>query len=155
HAATLLLPAMTRSRSFIAVIGVAAFAAACHRDPRLVADDAVSRADQYLARHQHAEAIIEYRRAIPAMPERVGAHWKLAKLYLDDRQSGDAYAEFSRATDLDPTLVDAQVEAGNLLLQSGQFREAKARAEAAIAADPRSGRAHILLGNALAGLRDT
>src|SRR5437879_6197970 len=115
--AAICVSAMTYKRSILAVLGLAVFTAACH-DPRVVADQAIARGDQYTARHQRAEAIIEYRRAIQAMPERIDAHMKLAQTYRDDRQPGQAYAEFSRAADLDPSFVDAQVEAGNLLLDS-------------------------------------
>ena len=37
--------------------------------------------------NDYAEAIIEYRRAIQSMPERVDAHMKLANAYLGDGQS--------------------------------------------------------------------
>jgi len=145
---------MTRLRWYPAIAIALACAVACHRDPRAGADAAIAKGDQYVASHQLAEAIIEYRRAIQSMPTRVDAHMKLANAYVADRQSAEAYAEFSRACDLDPSLVDAQLEAGNLLLDAGEFLEAKARAEAALAVDARSARAHILLGNALAGLRN-
>jgi tetratricopeptide (TPR) repeat protein len=149
---------MTR-HAFTARVCCAALALAlafgCSSDPEATAREHVSKGDAYVANRQFSGAIIEYRNALKARPERADVHYKLAQAYLESGDPGKAYGAYARAADLDPSNVDAQLQAGTLLVAAGEFERARTRAELALKADPKNTAAYILMGNALAGLKDT
>lgn len=126
----------------------------CSRDPVATSQKYVTSGDEYAAKKNRDEAIIQYRNAIKARPEWPEPHYKLAKTYEATGDYVNAYAEYARTADLDPSNVDAQIRAGTLLLVSGEFAAAQTRAELALRADPKNVAAHILLGNAHAGMNE-
>ena len=89
------------------------------------ADQRLQLADDYVARKQFKEAIIEYRRAIQVDPKRADIHYKLAKAYGEAGDLPAAYEAYAAAADVDPSLVDAHVQAGQLLLIAGEFGRAQ------------------------------
>lgn len=132
---------------------VAISAVACNTDPQARARKSLARGDAYAARHDPADAAIEYRKAIADEPRMGEAHYKLAELLAADDVRA-AYQEYIRAADLMPERDDIQLKVGNLLLVAGQFNDAKARSRTVLQRNPRSVPALLLLGNALAGLRE-
>src|SRR5579871_2173418 len=125
--------------------------AACGRKS---ATDHMNRADEYAAKKDFANAIVEYRTALQQDPKLGMARMKLGDIYAQINDGQSAYREYVRAADTMPDSVDAQLKAGALLLLSNQYAEAKTRAEAALRMAPRNPGALTLLGNALAGLHD-
>ena len=105
-----------------------------------------------IRKQQFKEAVIEYRRALAAVPNDAAVRYKLGRVYQDSGNLLNAYTEYARAGDLDPANVDAQMRAGTILLLGREFEAARTRAELALKADPNHAPAHILLGNAKAGL---
>jgi len=144
-----------RARLAASIAVVLLAASACTRDPQVKAQKYVASGDAYLAKHENNRALIEYKRAVQAMPEWADAHYKLAKVYELEGDAPNAYHEYARTGDLDLANTDAQVKAGLLLLAAGEFEAARTRAELALKAAPDSAPANILLGNALAGLNET
>ena len=138
----------------IAVL-VSLWAGACARDPQAKAQTYVARGDAYMAKHETNRGLIEYKRAVQAMPRWAEAHYKLAKAYELQGDAVNAYREYTRTGDLDLSDTDAQVKAGMLLLAAGEFEAARTRAELALQTHPHNVPANILLGNALAGLNET
>src|SRR5919112_4296076 len=106
--------------------------AGCRTDPKVRADKAVARGDEYAAHQRLPEAVIEYRNALQAQPARGDVHYKLAELYMKQGDPVKAFASYVQAADFDQANVDAQVQAARLLIQAGQFDEAKRRAELAV-----------------------
>jgi tetratricopeptide (TPR) repeat protein len=129
-------------------------AGACSRDPQAVKARHQARGDEYAAQKKFAEAAIEYRNAVQAMPQDGEIRIKLADALWQAGDVGRGAAEYVRAADLLVDRADVQVKAGNLLLAGGRFDDAKVRAEKALQARPDSVDAHILLANAMAGLKD-
>jgi tetratricopeptide (TPR) repeat protein len=139
-----------RRRMILALVA-APLAAGCHRPDARVH---VSKADAYLAQSRLPEAIIEYRLALQAEPQRGDLRTRLAEVYLRAHDADDALREYVRAADLLPTDPAAQLRAGRILLAAGAFVDAKARATRLLTLDPTSADGQVLLGNALAGLKD-
>jgi|KBSMisStaDraftv2_1062788.scaffolds.fasta_scaffold00162_18 tetratricopeptide (TPR) repeat protein len=132
--------------------GVAIGAAGCGR---ISPAEHVKRADEYAAKKDFANAIVEYRTALQQDPKLGTARLKLGDIYAQISDGQNAYREYVRAADLLPDNIDAQLKAGALLLLSNQYAEAKTRAEAVLRMSPRNPGALTLLGNALAGMNDT
>ena len=139
-------------RAFAIGAGVAIVAAACGR---ISPTEHVKRAEDYAAKKDFANAIVEYRTALQQDPKLGTARLKLGDIYARLSDGQNAYREYVRAADLMPDNVDAQLKAGALLLLSNQYAEAKTRAEAILRVSPRNPGALTLLGNALAGMNDT
>jgi len=131
-----------------------AAAAGCSEDPQIAARDAVTRGDAFVAKEQHQEATIEYRRAVSLDPKSGEARRKLAESLAATDNLAAAFRELVRAADLLPSDPDLQVRVGTLLLATGRAEDAKARAEQALAAEPNHVGAHVLRGSALAGLKE-
>ena len=133
-------------------VSLSLVAAACGR---ISAAEHVKRADDYAAKKDFANAIVEYRSALQQDPKLGTARLRLGDIYAQISDGQNAYREYVRAADTMPDNVDAQLKAGALLLLSNQYAEAKTRAEAVLRLSPRNPGALTLLGNALAGMNDT
>ncbi|HEX2493175.1 MAG TPA: tetratricopeptide repeat protein [Steroidobacter sp.] len=129
-------------------------AGACSRDPQALKAKHQGRGDEYAAQKKFAEAAIEYRNAVQAVPQDGEVRLKLAEALWQAGELSKGAAEYVRAADLLETREDVQVKAGNLLLAGGNFDDAKVRAEKALKLKPDGVEAHILLANSLAGLKD-
>ncbi|HMF27402.1 MAG TPA: tetratricopeptide repeat protein, partial [Candidatus Cybelea sp.] len=132
-------------------LSVAAVAGACGRK---TAADHARRADDFAAKKDFANAIVEYRMALQLDPKLGPARLKLGDIYAQISDGQNAYREYVRAADTMPDNIDAQLKAGALLLLANQYAEAKTRAEAILRMSPRNPGALTLLGNALAGMND-
>jgi tetratricopeptide (TPR) repeat protein len=126
----------------------------CTRDSQALKARYVDRADRYAVDGRLAEAVIEYRNALQAVPQDGDIRLKLAEAYLKQGDGGNAAREYLMAADLLLDRADVQLTAGQLLLLGGRFDDARVRAEKALATQPEHVAAHILLANALAGLKD-
>src|SRR5215470_9595520 len=125
-------------------LSVAAVASACGHK---TAADHVKRADDYAAKKDFANAIVEYRNALQMDPMLGPARLKLGDVYAQISDGQNAYREYVRAADTMPENIDAQLKAGALLLLANQYAEAKTRAEAILRMSPRNPGALTLLGN--------
>src|SRR5262245_4820295 len=146
----------TMKRVFVA-LSLAAFAfagAACKEDPQVAKKRYLQSGDQFIAKQNYAEAIIQYRNAVVKDGSSGEARFKLADAYEKTGDQRNALREFVRAADLMPDNVEAQLRAGKLLIVAGQFPEAKARAMTALAKDPKNVNALLVMGNSLAGMKD-
>lgn len=135
------------------ILGFVALSLAASCGRRSV-DEHFRKANEYADQSRLQEAIIEYRAAIQADPQRGDIRTKLADAYMRVPDGSAALKEYVRAADLLPNDVTAQIKAGNLLLLASSFEDAKARARKALALDSKNSNAQILLGNAMAGLKD-
>lgn len=126
----------------------------CKSDPVQVAKKHVARGDQYFSQDKLAEAVVEYRTAIAAMPDAGEPHVKLADAYMKRGDVRMAFGEYVRAADLMPDRDDLQLKAGNLLLVGRRFEDAKQRARVVLKRNSKNVQGMILMGNALAGLKD-
>ena len=113
-----------------------------------------AKGNAYFEKDLIPEAIVQYRLAIQADPQRGEMRMKLSEAYLRQRDGTEALREAVMGADLLPTDVAAQLRAGNLLLAAKAFDDAKTRADKALALDPKNVEAMILKGNALALLKD-
>ena len=127
---------------------------ACSSDPKAEAQRFTASGDAYTARQQHAEAIIEYGRALQLTPDDAETRYKLAQSYEQNGESMKAFDEYVAAAELQPSNLQAQMKVGSALLASGDFAGARHRAELVQKLDPAYAPGYVLLGNALAGLRD-
>ena len=133
-------------------IGLCAAIGACGRTSPA---EHVKRAEEYAAKKDFANAIVEYRNALQQDPKLGTARLKLGDIYAQISDGQNAYREYVRAADTMPDNIDAQLKAGALLLLANQYAEAKTRAETVLRQSPRNPGALTLLGNALAGMNDT
>jgi Tfp pilus assembly protein PilF len=133
------------------IIGIAS--AACGKDPEVAREEFMRSGDEYLAKNQLSEAVIQYRNAVQTDPQSGMARVKLADIYMRVGEPQNAIGEFVRAADLLPQDVEAQLNAGRMLLITGQFEDAQTRADNALALSPSNVDAHILRANALARLK--
>lgn len=142
-----------RLASGAAVFALAALIAGCAKDPEVAKREFVRSGDQYAAKKQYREAVVEYRNAVQQDARYGEGRFKLAEAYegLGDRQN--AYREFIRAADLLPDDVAAQLRAAEVLLRARQYPEASARVEQVLAKDPKNVDAQVLLASAMVGLR--
>ncbi len=128
-------------------------AGACSKNPEAVLQEHIQSGDDYAAKKQFQEAIIEYRIALQDNPRSSAAHFKLGEAYAAISDVRNALPEYIRAADLDADNIDAQLKAGNLLLLARKYEDAKTRARETLKRHPDNTGALLLLGNALAGLR--
>jgi tetratricopeptide (TPR) repeat protein len=139
---------------FVRTLGVCALLIVCACGKTSPAAH-IKKAEDFAAKKDFANAILEYRQALQQDPKLGDARLKLGDIYAQLSDAQNAYREYVRAADTMPDNVDAQLKAGALLLLANQFAEAKARADAVLRMSPRNPGALTLLGNALAGLHDT
>ena len=133
---------------------LAVSAGACSRDPQEVKAEAIANGDAYVAKKDHAAAIIEYRKAV-AQDERSGeARLKLGLAYRTIGDMKNAYQHLIRAADLMPQSTEALLAAGSVRLVAEQYDEARGLAQKALERDPKNVEALIMMGTALAGLKD-
>src|SRR5687768_3729487 len=102
---------LIRRASSFAIVSLALVAAGCSQDPVAASHKYVASGDEYAAKNNRDEAIIQYRNAIKARPEWPEPHYKLAKTYEAAGDFVRAYGEYARTADLDPANVDAQIKA--------------------------------------------
>ena len=126
--------------------------AACGGDPSERARTYTASGDQYAAKGQLNEAVIEYRNAAKADPTQAEVFARLGRALRKLGRVADAYSALSRAAELNPRDAATQLEIASIELGEGDFQGARARAEQALRAEPLNAEAHVLLGSALLGL---
>ena len=141
-------------RFALALLLPCAVIAGCSKDPQVLRQEYVASGDQYVARKQYQEAIVEYRNALQHDPKSGEARKKLAGAYARAGDGEAAAREYLKAAELLPNDLRVQVTVGQMELLSGDFAGAKARADRLLSHSPRSVEALILRANALAGLKD-
>ncbi len=139
-----------RSRFLLIGLALLPLVSGCRKS----ADAHFQKANDYLAKSQLPEAIVEYRAALQVDSKRGDIRKKLADTYLQNHDGVNALRESVRAADLLPDDAAAQLQAGNLLLAARSFEDAKGRADRVLALEPKNVNGQILLGNALAGLKN-
>ncbi|MBM3778670.1 MAG: tetratricopeptide repeat protein [Acidimicrobiia bacterium] len=117
-------------------------------------DELLTRAKAFAAEGKHAEAIIEYRRALELNARDGDARLGLAEAYEASGQPVSAYREYVNAADERPDDIPTQLKAAEYLLAAERFDDARDRAERVLLAQPDHVSALIVKGTALAGLRD-
>src|SRR5207245_2704457 len=84
----------------LGLVGSAAFAAGCRRDPIVAKTRYVHSGDRYADAGKYAEAAIEYRNAIQQDPLAADVREKLGDVLLKSGNFPGALGEFVRAADL-------------------------------------------------------
>jgi cytochrome c-type biogenesis protein CcmH/NrfG len=87
---------------------------ACSRDPHKLKQSYLASGDQYVAKRELGEAIVQYRRALAVDPNFGEARLKLGDAYVQTGDTRNALREFVRAADLLPNNVTAQLRAGSV-----------------------------------------
>jgi len=137
-----------------AVIAVSILlAGACSKNRAAARQEHIQNGDEYAAKKQFQEAVIEFKIALQEDPQSAVAHFKLGEAYAAISDVRNALPAYVRAADLDPDNIDAQLKAGNLLLLARKYDDARTRARETLRRHPDNTGALLLLGNALAGLR--
>jgi tetratricopeptide (TPR) repeat protein len=136
---------------WLAVALAAGLAAGC-QDEEARIQEHLDRADAYAAEEAWPEAIIEYKSAIQADPNRAAAHYGLSQAYLKQGKVREGYWELRETVRLDGDNLEARLQFAQLSRLAGEFEEALAQADAIIAAEPEHETAHLLRGQALQGL---
>ena len=107
--------------------------------------------NQYAAKGDYPQAIIEYRNAIQLDQKFGEARYRLALAYEQTGDSSQAFREILRAAELLRDDEEVQRHAADWEIQAGQYEDAAARARRLIARHPKSVDAFVLLGKASAG----
>jgi tetratricopeptide (TPR) repeat protein len=95
------------------------------------------------------DAEAEFRQAVEADPEDLGARVNLGSALGQGDDPEGAIEQFRRALELDPDNMAAHFNLGVLLLRRGQVEEAIEHHRAAVAGAPGDGEAHLELARAL------
>src|SRR3954471_20372779 len=101
-----------RARLAASIAVVLLAASACTRDPQVKAQKYVASGDAYLAKHENNRALIEYKRAVQAMPEWADAHYKLAKVLELESYWANPFPEDAATGNPDPANTPSAVKAG-------------------------------------------
>ena len=98
---------------------------------------------------KHAEAVAEWRKAVPMDPDNPKARTDLGIALLGTGAREEALAEFRKAVQLKPDFIQARNNLGAALVQLGRPEEAAAELRAILERDPTFVEARINLGEAL------
>lgn len=118
--------------------------ACCTSTPEQDAQKHAKRAEEYLQRHKPAEAAIEYRTAVKALPDNAQLQWKLAQTALAARDLPVAFAALQATVTLDPANVEAKEKFAELLLAAGKTEEAARIASDLLRRVPRSPAGYVI-----------
>jgi tetratricopeptide (TPR) repeat protein len=109
-------------------------AAPVEEEPRVAAGgvpqeivDAVNLGQEYLAANKFKEAIVEFEKALPALPDNMGLKQVLAQAYYKDGNLKKAIELLEIVSAADPTNSGVALLLTNIYLENGQLEEAKAR----------------------------
>ena len=138
-------------RAALAIVLLCSLAAACGR----TAEEHFARADAYAAQGKHAEAVVEFRRALQENGQYGEAYYRLAQSSEQIQDYANAAKNYILAGQLLVDNVDAQVQSASMLLLGRRFDEALLCAERALHLAPSHVRAQILHAHALSGLKRT
>jgi Tfp pilus assembly protein PilF len=108
----------------------------CSETPAERAAKQEARGDAYLQQDRLREALISYKNAARATPDKTALQWKLAQAALKTGEASTAYHALRRIVQLDPSHFDANWSLGDLYVAAGKSQEADMIADAMIAARP-------------------
>ena len=100
----------------LATICIGVVLASCGVSSEEAALRHVTRGDEYLAKKQYQQAIVEYRSAVQQREQSGELRYKLAAAYEAAGDTRSAIREFIRAADLLPDNNEAQLKAATYLL---------------------------------------
>jgi tetratricopeptide (TPR) repeat protein len=127
--------------------------AACSRQsPAQRAQNDLNAARDSASHGKLDEAIIEYRRAIQALPTQGIAHFELGQLYLQKEDYLSAAQQLNIAVRLDPSNDDARLGLANIFLLAKSYREAKEQSDAVLLQHPANSKASLVGARASLGL---
>ena len=110
------------------------------------------RAEQYMAKEQYPEAIIEYQNVVQLAPNNSDIHYKLALAQLKHGSLPSlqgAFAELTKTVELDKRNYDAHLKLGELYLLGNEPAKARERAEIILASTPQNTDSLTLRGRSL------
>lgn len=105
--------------------------------------------NQYLAKHQYSEAIIEYQKALKLNPYYKEAYLNLGKAYQSKQLFKEAISQYQKALQLDKGYVSAYVNLGLCYEKQNLLAKAKINIKKAIELDPVNPEAHFNLATVL------
>jgi len=133
---------------------VAIVVVSCSQNSQELTRKYVASGDEYAAKKNYSEAVIQYRKAVSKDPSAGEARLKLGDAYTRTGDKNNALREYVRAADLLPNNTQAQLRAAKGLLESGQFADAKERALGVLKNEPKNVDALVLAGYSMAALKD-
>jgi len=144
---------MARRWGALAVVGLMV-ATGCSRSPEAQKLRHLERGEQYAARAQFREAIIEYRNVLLQDPNNAPASRQLGLIHYQLGEPAVAFRYLLKAEELAPGDRDVRVKLGAVYLLGGKTEEAREAAVGVLAKEPGNLDALALLGNAAATPRD-
>ena len=112
-----------------------------------------SSGEQYLAKGQYPEAVIQFQNAARTDPQSSDAQMRLGQAYAALKDPANAADAYERACALDPTNKSACIEAASQFLAIGEFDRAAVEARTVLNADHDNLDAQLILASALTGVR--
>jgi len=112
-----------------------------------------SSGEQYLAKGQYPEAVIQFQNAARADPQSSDAQMRLGQAYAALKDPTNAAAAYERACALDVSNKTACIEAASQFLALGEFDRAAGEARTVLNADHDNLDAQLILASALTGVR--
>jgi len=112
-----------------------------------------SSGEQYLAKGQYPEAVIQFQNAVRADPQSSEAQMKLGEAYAALHDPANAAAAYERACALDGHNEAACIEAAAQFLAIGDYDRAATEARTVLNVNHDSLDAQLILASALAGVR--
>src|SRR5262245_36320430 len=112
-------------RRSLPVVVMLAMSAGCREDPQKAARQHEQAGDQYVAKGQYVEAVVEYKNVIQVQPRNGPVRVKLSDTYVKLDDLANAYQQAVTAADLLPNDQGVQLKAGKFLLMAGRFEDAK------------------------------
>lgn len=116
----------------------------CSQAPTELAAKHETRGDAYLQQDKFREALISYKNAARATPDKSALQWKLAQVALKTGDASTAYHALRRVVQLDPSHFDANWSLGDLYVAAGKSEEAATIADALLAARPQHPAGYLL-----------
>ncbi|MEI9975450.1 MAG: tetratricopeptide repeat protein [Ignavibacteriota bacterium] len=102
-------------------------------------------------RHQYAEAVPAWRKAVQLNPDDARAHNNLGAALTETGKPEEALAEYRRSLELNDQSSQAHNNLGSALAQQGKLDDALAQFEKAVELNPDNGRAQCNLGRRAVG----
>jgi len=113
--------------------------AGCSRSPQEKYSQFIKTGDQQFAAKDYNRAIIDYRNALQAQPDKADGHYLLALAYLAADRLPEGINELRRATELDPGHSKAQLKLAQLMIRTRDrdiVSEAAQRVQTVLAGNP-------------------
>ena len=141
----------TALRLVLLSVLIAALLGGCSRDPNIRKQKYFQSGQNYFAKGQYREALIEYSNAVQVDAGYAEAHHQLAETYLKLQDGQHATQELARTVELQPDNDHARMELANLLVAGANFQQAREQTDLLLKQHPDDPGVHAIVSSLLAG----